>query len=56
MQVILLNVGFFLVLFALGEFLGLFTQRTLGKIFVIMTFAPIAGFWVGLYYLVKAIF
>ncbi len=55
-KVILLNVGFFLVLFALGELLGLSAQRTLGKIFVIMTFAPIAGFWIGLYYLVKVIF
>jgi|ERR1044071_9142427 hypothetical protein len=56
LKVIFLNVGFFLVLLALGEFLRLCAQKTLGKILLLMTFAPIAGFWIGLYYFVKAIF
>jgi hypothetical protein len=56
LKIILLSVGVFLVLFALGEFLRISAQRTLSKIVLTMTGAPIAGFWIGLYYLTKALF
>lgn len=56
LKVILLNVGVFLVLWALGGLLKHCARKTLGIVVLSLTGAPIAGFWLGIYYLIKAVF
>lgn len=56
LKVIFLSLGVFLVLWALGALLELSRRKTPGKIILTLTSAPIAGIWLGLYYLIKAVF
>src|SRR5262249_29885964 len=56
LKVIFLSMGVFLVLHALGGLLRLCARKTPAKVVLTLTGAPIAGFWLGLYYLIKAVF
>jgi hypothetical protein len=56
LKVIFLSMGVFLVLRALGGLLRLSAGKTPGNVVLTLTGAPIAGFWIGLYYLIKAVF
>lgn len=56
LKVIFLSLGVFLVLRALGGLLRLSARKTSGNVVLTLTGAPIAGFWLGLYYLIKAVF
>jgi hypothetical protein len=56
LKLIFLSLGVFLVLRALGSLLKLSAQRTPAKIVLTLISAPIVGFWLGLYYLIKAVF
>jgi hypothetical protein len=56
LKIILLSVGVFLSLFALMEFLRLSAKNIPSKIVMTLTTAPVAGFWLGVYYFVKALF
>jgi hypothetical protein len=54
LKVIFLSLGVFLVLSALGS---LFSARKMpAKVVLTLISAPVAGFWLGLYYLIKAVF
>jgi len=56
LKVIFMSLGVFLVLRALAGLLRLCARKTPGKVVLTLTGAPIAGFWLGLYYLIKAVF
>ncbi len=56
MKIILLSAGVFLVLCALAGWLGLSFRKMPGKLLLTLTSAPIVGFWLGLYCLIKAVF
>jgi hypothetical protein len=56
LKIILLSLGVFFVLHSCGTVLVAWTQKPLGTFLMILTLAPVLGFWAGLYYLVKAVF
>jgi hypothetical protein len=56
LKVIFLSLGVFLVLSALGSLFKLSARKTPAKVVLTLISAPVAGFWLGLYYLIKAVF
>jgi hypothetical protein len=55
LKIILLSVGTFSFLVACRLLLKMWNQETLGKVLLGLIAVPSLGFWLGVYYLVKAL-
>jgi len=56
LKVIFLSLGVFLVLRALESLFSSFTRKSTARILLTLIGAPIAGFGLGVYYLIKSVF
>jgi hypothetical protein len=55
LKIILLSLGIFSLIIAIGMLLKAFRRESLAKGILLLCAAPILGFWLGVYYLFKAL-